>query len=173
MLFSLSQAHKVVILPGENDPTNRALPQLPLKTGLFSLTSSLGTTQFQSNPSISVIEESHFIFDSGQAINDIGKYSTESNVLKATRLILESRHLAPSAPDTLCKYQSLISNRCRVLSFQWLRSVHTFNIPPLFRCWKSESFRNNRFRYPSLCISVLMLLCCRFCRKRNESYCIT
>lgn len=60
------------------------------------------------------IEGTHFVFTSGQTVDDVAKYSPEPNVLKIAQQILESCHLAPSAPDTLCitLYRHLIGIGC-------------------------------------------------------------
>lgn len=101
-LAALCQSVKTVVVPGPNDPTNSSWPQRSFKKGLFPKSSSCGDTHFLENPSWAVIDECKFLFSAGQNLDDMRRYDVTNDMLELAELCLRCRHIAPSAPDTLC-----------------------------------------------------------------------
>lgn len=99
----------VLILPGENDPSQPMFPQAPIHNCLFPMTSRRPTFRTLSNPSrismpISDKKDSielDIILSSGQIVQDIIRNSETSSPLEVAENILRWGHLCPTAPDTL------------------------------------------------------------------------
>eukprot|EP01133_Synstelium_polycarpum_P002482 gene2482-2823_t len=100
-LTELCQSIPVDIIPGETDPTNLSLPQLPLNFCLFPF--SVQNTNFNpvTNPYESEMGGRIFLGTSGQNIENAAKYIDVDDKLKLMEHLLTWRHLAPTAPDTL------------------------------------------------------------------------
>ncbi|KGG52021.1 hypothetical protein DI09_222p10 [Mitosporidium daphniae] len=105
----------VILIPGSNDPTSISLPQRPIVRGLFEKSSSLLKSQFEltTNPSYLTLDGKKVLVVSGQNIDDMARYyakraSHSENLdegqlrLILAQITLVSRHIAPTAPDTLC-----------------------------------------------------------------------
>lgn len=99
----LAEAVPVDVLPGEGDPTNASLPQLPLAPTLFTFARRRKTFQSVSNPYGFELNEVRFVGCSGQAVADICRYS-DNTEMEALRLIAQCRCLSPTSPDTLPSY---------------------------------------------------------------------
>ena len=132
----LADEKKTVILaPGSNDPTSIALPQKPLVRGLFQKCFSISESQFEltTNPCHLTLDGKRILIVSGQNIDDMVKYHTKprSNFesfdegelrLIFAQVTLISRHIAPTAPDTLCMSIHFIFLHPSLLSFLLQRS---------------------------------------------------
>jgi DNA polymerase delta subunit 2 len=114
-LSLLSQSMPVIVLPGPLDPTCCALPQAPLKRVLLPLSSKTENTNLLGNPSTVSLDGTDFLVAAGQNVDDMVRYSKNPDPLKMAELILNARHIAPSAPDTLCTVEFLLLTS-RVLS---------------------------------------------------------
>ncbi|PJF16499.1 hypothetical protein PSACC_03684 [Paramicrosporidium saccamoebae] len=93
----------VVVIPGSTDPVGCALPQHPFKRGILPSSAKSPNTVLLANPSVVSLEGGSFLLTSGQNIEDMLRYTNDKDPLKMAELVLNSRHIAPSAPDTLCR----------------------------------------------------------------------
>jgi DNA polymerase delta subunit 2 len=100
----------VHIVPGEFDATNKALPQQPLHKSLLKDLNKTGKLHSCTNPCRLKLPfyggEYHMdvMGHAGQPIKDIFSYfDTDADAVKLAELCLHWRHIAPTAPDTLCK----------------------------------------------------------------------
>lgn len=124
-LVNVLRTIPVDIMPGENDPSDRSLPQQPLHKALFSdvLSDQLENVEESlfrpvTNPMWFAINGLDLLGTSGQNINDICKYiipnfnntddlSVEEQTNARFRMIegtLKWQNIAPTAPDTLWCY---------------------------------------------------------------------
>lgn len=123
-LGNLLKSIPVDILPGENDPSDRSLPQQPLHRALFDEALSpyferenMNVFHSVTNPYWFDIEGCQLLATSGQQINDITKYIIpyyeETKTLKGDNIehrldlieaTLKWQNIAPTAPDTLWCY---------------------------------------------------------------------
>ena len=121
VLNQLVQSIPVAILPGSNDPTNCSLPQAPIKRGLLPQSARFDSLKLMSNPTWLQLDGVHFLACSGANLDDMARYVTNVDRLCLAATILQARHVAPSAPDTLCikstaGMQAFSWEYCRVLS---------------------------------------------------------
>lgn len=103
-LSLLSLSIPLVIMPGSSDPTNLSLPQSPLNKGLLPKTFKDLSSPIKNicNPDSISIENVEMLLSSGESLNDSLKYCPPSiDPLEVAKTHLLSRHVAPSAPDTL------------------------------------------------------------------------
>ncbi|XP_052701812.1 DNA polymerase delta subunit 2-like [Crassostrea angulata] len=100
----LASSVDVDLMPGEYDPANYTLPQQPLHKCMFPEASRYPTFHTVTNPYDFKVEGVRFLGTSGQAVQDIVKYSTNEEPLDILEKTLEWGHLAPTAPDTLGCY---------------------------------------------------------------------
>ena len=100
---SLASVVPVVVLPGETDPSNFALPQQPIHSAIFGRAKTYMNLHPTTNPARFDIDGVKFLGSSGQGVREIQWY-TECGVLESLQLSLASRLLAPTAPDTLACY---------------------------------------------------------------------
>lgn len=98
----------LIIIPGPNDPTSIALPQRSIPRGFFRKCATLSNDKFElpTNPTYLLLDKKSILIISGQNINDMVRYN-HSNISHQDRqylahITLLSRHIAPTAPDTLC-----------------------------------------------------------------------
>lgn len=123
-LSNVLKSLPVDILPGDNDPSDKSLPQQPLHKALFDEALSPYFEQANvdmfyslSNPYWFDIEGLQLLATSGQQINDITKYIIpyyeEAKELKGDSIdhrldlieaTLKWQNIAPTAPDTLWCY---------------------------------------------------------------------
>ncbi|KAI5964348.1 HYS2 [Candida pseudojiufengensis] len=102
----------ISIMPGENDPSEICLPQLPLHKSLFKLNQSIiGQNRLSrlTNPVWFEINNIKFLGTSGQNVEDIKKYIPKSQQqLNSSIEIMKSsmkwQNFIPTAPDTLYCY---------------------------------------------------------------------
>lgn len=132
-LNELSSTVAVTVMPGSTDISNISLPQQPLHKALFRKSKEM--LQFQSfetvtNPYKFLFNDIEILGDSGQPIDDIFKYFKESEIDRVDIInqCLRWQTIAPTAPDTLCKYHiNYIRN-----SFVFLISNINISIVPIY-----------------------------------------
>ena len=106
----LLEANKhVILIPGSSDPTNISLPQQSIHKNLLGKTLQSKTEGFlhrTTNPAVFTINGIRFLATAGEALRDAARHSNPTiskEPLKLMNQLLEGRHLAPTAPDTLSK----------------------------------------------------------------------
>lgn len=124
-LGNILQSIPVALMPGENDPSDKALPQQPLHKALFQQPlrnyfheNNRHILDLTTNPSRYDIEGIDLLATSGQNIDDICKYvipyqkqdelpvpnDTIEHRLDLMECTLRWQNIAPTAPDTLWTY---------------------------------------------------------------------
>ncbi|CAL8463006.1 g2540 [Coccomyxa elongata] len=103
-LTQLAGAMDVDVMAGGTDPANHALPQQPLHPCLLPGAVSFPTLHRVTNPHEFEVDGVTFLGTSGQNLDDIDRYSTETERLPILARLLEWGHLVPTAPDTLTAY---------------------------------------------------------------------
>lgn len=106
LLELLSSSLPVHLMPGEQDPATVAIPQQPMIKGLFRRNRerlNRGGLCLDTNPQKFNFDGVKVLGTSGQPIDDLRRY-TEISALDAMHSTLKWRHIAPTAPDTLCTY---------------------------------------------------------------------
>lgn len=99
---SVSNMMPIDLMPGPEDPSSYIMPQQPLHKALLpSATAGLAS---RTNPCALDIEGTQFLGVSGQNIADLERYQETVSALTLADLTLQWRHIAPTAPDTLCCY---------------------------------------------------------------------
>ncbi|ORY25755.1 DNA polymerase alpha/epsilon subunit B-domain-containing protein [Naematelia encephala] len=99
----LSSSLPINIIPGPSDPAGATLPQQPLPKVMFGGKKVEGLESL-TNPAWMEIGGRSFLGTGGQALDDIYKYLPSNSRLGMARRMLEWRHIAPTAPDTLWIY---------------------------------------------------------------------
>lgn len=105
-LAVMAQSIPIIIMPGATDPSNLSLPQAPIKAGLLPSSAKFKTLHLVGNPSWTTIDGTKILMSSGQNVDDMIRYSHGRDRLKVAEISLKCRHIAPSAPDTICKLLS-------------------------------------------------------------------
>jgi DNA polymerase delta subunit 2 len=100
---SLASVLPVLVLPGDTDPVNFALPQQPLHSAIFGHAKTYKNVMPTTNPARFDLDQVKVLGTAGQGVREISWY-TENSVLESLRLSLNARLLAPTAPDTLACY---------------------------------------------------------------------
>ena len=112
-LATLLPSIPITLIPGESDPANVSLPQQPIHPAMFPRSRAYASTPgsgeqgwFESvtNPWEGDVDGWRLIGTGGQPIDDIFKYVEGDERLEMMENILRWRCLAPTAPDTLCKF---------------------------------------------------------------------
>ena len=112
-LATLLPSIPVTILPGESDPANVSLPQQPIHPAMFPHSRAYaavpgsgeqGWFESVTNPWEGDVDGWRMIGTGGQPVDDIFKYVEGDERLEMMEYILRWRCLAPTAPDTLCKF---------------------------------------------------------------------
>lgn len=108
-LKDISQSIPIAIIPGLSDPVNLALPQAPLGRVFLpnTLLNSPDALFLGSNPSWWEANGHNLLLISGAPMEDALRYVDQGEDgierrLKMAKLLLEARHMIPTAPDTLC-----------------------------------------------------------------------
>lgn len=82
VLSSIAAAVPLDVMPGESDPSNYTMPQQPLHRCLLPLTSRFSSYRPVTNPYDAEVHSVRFLGSSGQAVDDIVRY-TEEDVLSS------------------------------------------------------------------------------------------
>lgn len=105
LLTQLCAAMPVVLMPGSGDPTNYVLPQQPLHRALLPGAASFpGSLHRCPNPCEFEVAGVNFVGTSGQNVDDLWRNTAASDRMDLLEALARSRHLAPTAPDTLASY---------------------------------------------------------------------
>lgn len=91
----------VDLLPGISDPASYIIPQQPIHKAMFP--SNPKGLHCRTNPTVVVLEGTKFEGIAGQNLFDMMRYKDGVEPLEWADRTLKWRHLAPTAPDTLCK----------------------------------------------------------------------
>lgn len=106
----------ITLIPGPSDPANVALPQQPLHPALFPKSRQYAKPPVESNETLDGLDSVtnpwegeidgwRLLGTGGQTIDDLLKYVDDLEVVDAMELMLRWRCVAPTAPDTLCKWK--------------------------------------------------------------------
>lgn len=111
LLRNLSLAVPISIMPGASDLSNMSLPQQPFHKSLFHSCEEL--KEFDSfekvtNPYFWRLNGITILGNCGQPIDDMCKYMIQDDVdrIDLMNQTLRWRTIAPTAPDTLCKFKN-------------------------------------------------------------------
>jgi DNA polymerase delta subunit 2 len=140
MLSVLACSVPVDILPGENDPSGHWLPQQPMPACVLPTASLFNTLNRACNPFEANVNGLNILGTSGQPINDLRRYAKHASVSKDSgdsmkddeldnneqeakdlrsegevcvdwlEEMVQWRHMAPTAPDTLDTYPMLLND---------------------------------------------------------------
>ncbi|XP_015838416.1 DNA polymerase delta subunit 2 [Tribolium castaneum] len=100
-LLQLGQVIDVDVMPGENDPSNRILPQKPMHRCMFPQSGVYKSVNQVSNPYFYSLGGVRILGTSGQPVRDVMRYCEITDPLEVLENCLKWGHLAPTAPDTL------------------------------------------------------------------------
>jgi DNA polymerase delta subunit 2 len=105
-LHTMSQSLPVDLMPGMRDPTTVMLPQRPLHRAMFQHCAVPECAAFEcrTNPFSYTLGDKLFLGTSGQNLDDLLRYFRDPDPLKLAGNALKWRHIAPTAPDTLCMH---------------------------------------------------------------------
>ncbi|KAJ3068252.1 DNA polymerase delta subunit 2 [Podochytrium sp. JEL0797] len=104
LLSSLCTSLPVDLMPGPQDPTNYALPQAPLLSGLLPHTRGYSSFQAVTNPYACAVEGCRVLGTAGQNVEDVFRFVEGEGRLEIAERMVGWAHLAPTAPDTLACY---------------------------------------------------------------------
>ncbi|XP_060854060.1 DNA polymerase delta subunit 2 [Rhopalosiphum padi] len=104
ILLQLASTVDVQIMPGEFDPTDRTLPQQAFHRYLFPKASEYSSLHRVTNPNQFEIEGHLIIGSSGQAVQDVLRFTSLEDPIDIMDRILDWGHQVPSAPDTIPCY---------------------------------------------------------------------
>lgn len=104
VLANLSASVPVDLMPGPMDPANYSLPQQPLNHCLFPVANRYASFHRVTNPHHCKVGDALMLGTSGQEIASMRKFVTVDSSLEIMKSLLASRHIAPTAPDTLAAY---------------------------------------------------------------------
>ncbi|CAE6416351.1 unnamed protein product [Rhizoctonia solani] len=106
-LQEIARTAPLHVLPGASDPAGTALPQQPMPSWIFKPQGQIGGGSealfMESNPTWIHSNGKGILVHSGQPLDDIYMYSVEDDRMSMVRNTLKWRHVAPTAPDTLCR----------------------------------------------------------------------
>lgn len=103
----------ITLLPGQNDPANASFPQQPVHSAMFmrsrAFSAAPGATEpgwfdAVTNPWQGEVDGWRFLGTSGQNVDDVFKYVASDDRLGMMELMCRWRLVAPTAPDTLCRF---------------------------------------------------------------------
>jgi DNA polymerase delta subunit 2 len=121
-LSTLLPTMPITLLPGAHDPANASYPQQPIHAAMFpqsrayasppataaaAASSEPGWLDPVTNPWEGEVEGWRVLGTGGQNLDDICKYVESDDRLGMMEAMCRWRCSAPTAPDTLCKPQSL------------------------------------------------------------------
>jgi len=101
---SLASSVNLIVMPGEDDPTNITLPQNKLPKFFFRSAAAYSTFNCATNPCGIEVNGRVLLGTSGQNIDNLAKYTNADKDIDYLERTLQWRHLAPTAPDTLSCY---------------------------------------------------------------------
>lgn len=102
VLTVISRERPTFLMTGDEDPSGGMLPFAPLSKVFFQKSTTKDTLKLVGNPHSFVHEGLKILGTSGESVTDLLKCADFDNEpLNALQLMLESRHLAPTAPDTI------------------------------------------------------------------------
>jgi DNA polymerase delta subunit 2 len=106
MLTELGATVQVDLMPGEQDPAMLSLPQQPFFHGLLPNASQHASLRRVTNPYACTIDNTLFLGTSGQNVDDAYRYiaPVKRDRMSLAADMLQWRHMAPTAPDTLYAY---------------------------------------------------------------------
>ena len=99
----LSSSLPITLSPGPGDPAGATLPQQPLPKVMLGGKSKMEGLESVTNPAWVEVEGRSFLLSGGQTLDDVYKYLPANGRLGMAKRTLEWRHIAPTAPDTLCE----------------------------------------------------------------------
>ena len=117
-LATLLPSIPVTLIPGDSDPANVSLPQQPIHPAMLphsrAYSAMPGATEpgwFDSatNPWEGDVDGWRLMGNGGQPLDDVFKYVEGDERLEMMENFLRWRCVAPTAPDTLCKFTTLPS----------------------------------------------------------------
>ena len=100
----VAESLPIDIMPGRTEPTNPFLPYQPLHPCMTPKTRSLGNATHLPSPCEFGFEGVTAIGTSGENLHELLTYTLDTPVEDLLELMLRSRLLAPTAPDTLYCY---------------------------------------------------------------------
>ena len=115
LLATLLPSIPITLLPGQSDPANVSLPQQPLHPALFPHSRAYspapdeaaqqpGWFDSATNPWQGDVDGWRVLASGGQTVDDLFKYVDSEDRLEMMENMLRWRLVAPTAPDTLCKF---------------------------------------------------------------------
>lgn len=113
-LAALLPSIPITLIPGETDPANVSLPQLPLHPAMFPRSRNYaampdsaepGWFDTVTNPWEGDVDGWRMMGTGGQPVDDVFKYIEGDDRLEMMEYLLRWRCGAPTAPDTLCKWK--------------------------------------------------------------------
>ena len=104
LLFQISINTPLDLVPGPFDPSNYALPQIPLHSCLLPKATSLSSTHMCPNPYNTSIKDREIIGSAGQPTFDIASISSITKAIPILEATLKSTHISPTSPDTMACY---------------------------------------------------------------------
>ena len=129
-LATLLPSMPITLLPGYTDPANVSLPQQPIHPAMFPQARTYGAmppTEGEerqpgwfdtvTNPWDGEVEGWKVLGTGGQNVDDVFKYVESEDRLGMLEAMCRWRCCAPTAPDTLCKYQIFIAERFPLFTF--------------------------------------------------------
>lgn len=122
-LADLLPSLPVTLIPGANDPANASLPQQPIHSAMFPRARVYAKTgpaadvakdgdepgwfDAVTNPWEGEVDGWRVLGTGGQNVDDVFKYVESEDRLGMLEAMCRWRCVAPTAPDTICKYFSL------------------------------------------------------------------
>jgi DNA polymerase delta subunit 2 len=117
LLSTLLPSIPITVIPGTTDPANVSLPQQPMHSALFPQSRAYaaapptegeagepGWFDSATNPWEGDVDGWRLLGTGGQPVDDIYKYVEGDDRLEMMENMLRWRLVAPTAPDTLCKF---------------------------------------------------------------------
>ncbi|XP_055877930.1 DNA polymerase delta subunit 2-like [Biomphalaria glabrata] len=152
-LMQLASSVDVTIMPGEFDPSNYTLPQQPFHPCMLPQSSRYNTLHSTTNPCNITVGGIRIMGTSGQAIDDILRYSEINSPLEALEKTLKWGHMAPTAPDTLGCYPFVNDDPFMI----------TDDCPHIYFTGNQESYSSKIYEGPAG-QEVLLLTIPQFCK---------
>lgn len=119
-LSELLPSMPITLLPGSQDPANASYPQQPIHVAMFPRSrpwcaqrppsgpnnppAKAGWLDNSTNPWEGEVDGWRFLGTGGQNVDDVFKYVESEDRLGMMEAMCRWRCIAPTAPDTLCKY---------------------------------------------------------------------